>query len=34
VIKVNVPDGAVTAKIFVTTPAGTAHSRTAFNVTP
>ena len=33
-IKVYVPTGAVTAKIFVTTPAGTAHSPTAFTVTP
>ena len=33
-IKVTVPDGAITGKIFVTTPAGTRHSATAFTVTP
>ena len=33
-IKVNVPVGAVTGKIFVTTPAGTRHSATAFTVVP
>lgn len=32
-IKVYVPSGATTGRIFVTTPAGTAHSATAFTVT-
>ena len=33
-VAVTVPDGAVTGKIYVTTPAGTRRSATAFTVTP